>query len=149
VGIAELILHTGVASLERDEPPYEEFYSVPPATAEAVRIATLRGGRVVAVGTTVVRALESSVDDEGHAVASRGWTDLVVTPERGVRVVDGLLTGFHEPRASHWALLEAVAGRRPLERSYRAAIEAAYLWHEFGDLHLIIEDALLTPRAGR
>lgn len=138
VGIAELVLHTGVASLERDEAPYEEFYSVSSATAEAVRAAKVTGGRVVAVGTTVVRALESSVDDEGRVVASRGWTDLVITPERGARVIDGLLTGFHEPRASHWALLEAVAGRRSLERSYRAAIAAAYLWHEFGDLHLII-----------
>lgn len=138
VGIAELVLHTGVASPERDEPPYEEFYSVPPATAHAVRLAKRSGGRVIAVGTTVVRALESSVDDDGRAVASRGWTDLVITPERGVHVIDGLLTGFHEPRASHWAMLEAVAGRPALERSYRAALEGGYLWHEFGDLHLIL-----------
>jgi S-adenosylmethionine:tRNA ribosyltransferase-isomerase len=140
VGIAELVLHTGVASLEHDEPPYEEFYSVPAATAEAVRVTKATGGRVIAVGTTVVRALESAADEEGRVVASRGWTDLIITPERGVRVIDGLLTGFHEPRASHWAMLEAVAGRRALERSYRAALDEAYLWHEFGDLHLTLSD---------
>jgi S-adenosylmethionine:tRNA ribosyltransferase-isomerase len=78
------------------------------------------------------------VDDDGQVVASQGWTDLVITPERGVRVVDGVLTGFHEPRASHWAMLEAVAGRPALERSYRAALDEEYLWHEFGDLHLIL-----------
>jgi S-adenosylmethionine:tRNA ribosyltransferase-isomerase len=138
VGVAELILHTGVASLEHDEPPYEEFYRVPPATADAVQVAKLTGNRVIAVGTTVVRALESAVDDDGQVVASQGWTDLVITPERGVRVVDGVLTGFHEPRASHWAMLEAVAGRPALERSYRAALDEEYLWHEFGDLHLIL-----------
>ena len=70
--------------------------------------------------------------------ASRAWTDLVITPERGVRIVDGLLTGFHEPRASHLAMLEAIAGRTHLERAYAAALAARYLWHEFGDLHLIL-----------
>lgn len=138
VGIATLVLHTGVASLERDEPPYEEFSEVPAETAEAVRIARITGGRVIAVGTTVVRALESSVDAAGRVIASRGWTDLVITRERGVHVVDGLLTGLHEPRATHWAMLEAVADRRILERSYREALAAGYLWHEFGDLQLLV-----------
>jgi S-adenosylmethionine:tRNA ribosyltransferase-isomerase len=138
VGTATLVLHTGVASLERDEPPYEEFYHVPADTAEAVQIARVTGGRVIAVGTTVVRALESSVDSAGRIIASRGWTDLVITPQRGVRVVDGLLTGFHEPRASHWAMLEAIADPRALEQSYREALASGYLWHEFGDLQLLI-----------
>ena len=138
VGIAKLVLHTGVASLERDEPPYEEFYEVPAETAEAVQIARVTGGRVIAVGTTVVRALESSLDAAGRVIASRGWTDLIITPERGVRVVDGLLTGFHEPQASHLAMLEAIADRRVLEQSYREALAAGYLWHEFGDLQLLI-----------
>ena len=138
VGIATVVLHAGVASLERDEPPYEEFFDVPVATAEAVRVARRNGGRVIAVGTTVVRALESSVDPAGDVVASRGWTDLIVTPERGVHSIDGLLTGLHEPRASHWAMLEAVAGRAVLARSYRAALDAGYLWHEFGDLQLLL-----------
>lgn len=138
VGIAKLVLHTGVASLERDEPPYEEFYEVPADTAEAVQIAQVTGGRVIAVGTTVVRALESSVDAADRVIASRGWTDLVITPERGVRVVSGLLTGFHEPQASHLAMLEAIADPRALERSYREALATGYLWHEFGDVQLLI-----------
>jgi S-adenosylmethionine:tRNA ribosyltransferase-isomerase len=98
------------------------------------------GGRVVAVGTTVVRALESAAGEDGAVRPGAGWTDLVVTPERGVRVVDGLLTGWHEPRASHLWMLEAVAGRPALERSYAAALDAGYRWHEFGDLHLILPD---------
>jgi S-adenosylmethionine:tRNA ribosyltransferase-isomerase len=138
IGAARLTLHTGVASPEWDEPPTEEWYRVPPETAEAAGAARRGGGRIVAVGTTVVRALESAADEHGRPIASQGWTDLVITPRRGVRVVDGLLTGFHEPRASHLALLEAVAGRDHLERAYRAALRAGYLWHEFGDLHLIL-----------
>jgi S-adenosylmethionine:tRNA ribosyltransferase-isomerase len=138
VSVARLVLHTGVASLERDEPPYEEFYSVPAETAEAVQVTRVTGGRVIAVGTTVVRALESSVDAAGRVIASRGWTDLVITPARGLRVVAGLLTGFHEPRASHWAMLEAIADPQVLERSYREALAAGYLWHEFGDLQLLL-----------
>ncbi|HEX2171810.1 MAG TPA: S-adenosylmethionine:tRNA ribosyltransferase-isomerase [Dehalococcoidia bacterium] len=138
VGFARLTLHTGVASLERTERPYEEAYRVPPETVEAVEAARRAGGRVVAVGTTVVRALESAADERGRLHASQGWTDLVITPARGVRVVDSLLTGFHEPRATHLAMLEAIAGRPHLERTYRAAIAERYLWHEFGDLHLIL-----------
>jgi S-adenosylmethionine:tRNA ribosyltransferase-isomerase len=138
VQVARLTLHTGVASAERDEPPYEEAFAVPWATAQAVDDARREGRRVIATGTTVVRALESAVDDAGRVVPARGWTDLVVTPQRGVRVVDGLLTGFHEPRASHLAMLEAIAGRAHLRRAYRAALEGRYLWHEFGDLHLIL-----------
>jgi S-adenosylmethionine:tRNA ribosyltransferase-isomerase len=137
IGFATLTLHTGVASLEAHEPPYEEPYQVPLATAEAVNLTRARGGQVIAVGTTVVRALESAADDQGRVTAARGWTDLVITPARGVRVVDGLLTGFHEPKASHLAMLEAIAGRPHLELAYRAAIEGRYLWHEFGAHHLI------------
>ena len=138
VGIARLVLHTGVASLEAHEHPYDEWYEVPHRTAERVRDAKARGGRVIAVGTTVVRALETSVDANGDVVGSRGWTDLVITPERGVRVVDGLLTGLHEPRASHLAMLEAIAGRETLEKAYAVALDREYLWHEFGEVHLIV-----------
>jgi S-adenosylmethionine:tRNA ribosyltransferase-isomerase len=138
VGIARLVLHTGVASLESDEKPYEEWFEVPARTAARVREARFRGGRVIAVGTTVVRALESSLDANGDVVGSRGWTDLVITPERGVRAVDGLLTGLHEPRATHLAMLEAIAGRAVIEDAYAIALQNEYLWHEFGDLHLII-----------
>ena len=138
VGIAKLVLHTGVASLELHEAPFDEWYEVPLRTAERIREAKQRGGRVIAVGTTVVRALESSVDANGDLIASRGWTDLVITPERGVHVVDGLLTGLHEPRASHLQMLEAIAGRKTIEKAYAAALGREYLWHEFGDLHLMI-----------
>ncbi len=138
IAIASIVLHTGVSSPEKDEPPYEEWYEVPEETVHAVRAARAQGGRVIAVGTTVVRALESSAAENGELIPSRGWTALVITPERGVRFVDGLLTGFHEPKASHLAMLEAMAGRDHLRKAYAAALDAGYLWHEFGDLHLIL-----------
>jgi S-adenosylmethionine:tRNA ribosyltransferase-isomerase len=96
------------------------------------------GGRVIAVGTTAVRALETVAADDGTVVAGKGWTRLVVTPERGLHAVDGLITGWHEPEASHLQLLEAVAGAELLERSYDEALGAGYLWHEFGDSHLVL-----------
>jgi S-adenosylmethionine:tRNA ribosyltransferase-isomerase len=138
IGFATVTLHTGVASLESHERPYDEPFTVPPATAETVNGARSLGQRVVAVGTTVVRALESATDATGRVIATRGWTDLVITPERGIRVVDGLLTGFHEPEASHLDMLAAIAGRPHLGHAYRAAIDGRYLWHEFGDLHLML-----------
>jgi S-adenosylmethionine:tRNA ribosyltransferase-isomerase len=138
VQIAPLILHTGVSSLESHEPPYEEFYRVSMETAQAVNHAKANDRRVIAVGTTVVRALETVTSEDGVAHPGEGWTKLVVTPERGVRVIDGLLTGFHEPRASHLAMLEAIAGRSHLQLTYAAALQERYLWHEFGDLHLIL-----------
>jgi S-adenosylmethionine:tRNA ribosyltransferase-isomerase len=93
---------------------------------------------VIAIGTTVVRALESAAEADGVAREVDGWTDLVITPERGVRVVDGLLTGWHEPEASHLLMLEAIAGRPLLEASYEASLAEGYLWHEFGDVHLLL-----------
>jgi S-adenosylmethionine:tRNA ribosyltransferase-isomerase len=138
VQIAPLVLHTGVASLEAHEPPYEEAYRVPPETAEAVNAAHAAGRRVIAVGTTVVRALETVTDARGVVHPGEGWTDLVITPERRLRAVDALLTGLHEPRATHLAMLAALAGEAHLERAYAEAVRARYLWHEFGDLHLIL-----------
>lgn len=138
VRFATVTLHTGVASLEAGEPPHEEWYDVPAATAAKVEAARAAGRRVVAVGTTVVRALESALDRHGRVRAGRGWTDLMVTPERGVRVVDALITGLHEPGSSHLSLLEAVAGRDHLALAYRVALSGPYLWHEFGDVHLIL-----------
>jgi S-adenosylmethionine:tRNA ribosyltransferase-isomerase len=137
VGVTPIVLHTGVASLEADELPYPEHVTVPAITAERVNAARASGRRVIAVGTTVVRALESAVAD-GEVHAFSGWTDLLVTPERGVQAVDGLLTGWHEPEASHLLMLEAVAGRDLLRRSYEASLAAGYRWHEFGDVHLIL-----------
>jgi S-adenosylmethionine:tRNA ribosyltransferase-isomerase len=93
---------------------------------------------VIAVGTTVVRALETVASKDGTVVAGSGWTSLVVGPERPPRVVNGLITGWHEPEASHLQMLKAIAGPALLARSYRQALAHGYLWHEFGDLHLIL-----------
>ena len=149
VRVVPLILHTGVASLEDDEPPYEEFYRVPAETAAAINAGRRAGRRVVAVGTTVVRALETVTDRDGTTHPGEGWTDLFITPERGVRSVNAMLTGLHEPRSTHLSMLEALAGsgsvcplatpgRRHLEVAYSEALKRGYLWHEFGDLHLIL-----------
>ncbi len=138
VGVAPLLLHTGVASLEASEPPYAEYFRVSLPTAHRINDTRRSGGRVIAIGTTVVRALESVVDDHGHVHPSEGWTETVVSPEHPVRSIDGFLTGWHEPEASHLAMLEAIAGRPLLEASYAAALEEGYLWHEFGDVHLIL-----------
>jgi S-adenosylmethionine:tRNA ribosyltransferase-isomerase len=156
VQIAPLVLHTGVSSQESHEPPYEEYYRVPRHTAVQVNTARRAGSLVVAVGTTVVRALETVTDDTGTTHPGEGWTDLVITRDRTVRSVTGLITGLHEPRATHLALLERVAslaarndaadtaisasvcGRCHLERAYEEARRLGYLWHEFGDSHLII-----------
>jgi S-adenosylmethionine:tRNA ribosyltransferase-isomerase len=136
--MAPITLHTGVSSQEAGEPPYAERYEVPPATASLVNATHAGGRRVIAVGTTVVRALETTADEAGRSHPGRGWTELVVTPERGVRVVDGLVTGWHEPESSHLAMLEAIAGRALLDASYAAAVAEGYRWHEFGDSHLIL-----------
>jgi S-adenosylmethionine:tRNA-ribosyltransferase-isomerase (queuine synthetase) len=138
--IAPLTLHTGVSSLEGDEEPYPEPFDVPPATARLVNHVRADGGRVIAAGTTVVRALETAAlgRSDDQVAAAAGWTSHVVTPETGVRVVDGLLTGLHEPRSSHLRMLAAFAGTELLGRCYRAAIDAGYLWHEFGDVHLLL-----------
>jgi S-adenosylmethionine:tRNA ribosyltransferase-isomerase len=139
VGVTPVVLHTGVASLEADELPYPERVRVPAATARRVQATREAGGRVIAVGTTAVRALETAFDPEaGRPRPVDGWTDLVVSPDSGVRLVDGMLTGWHEPEASHLLMLEAIAGRPLLEASYRASLDEGYLWHEFGDVHLIL-----------
>jgi S-adenosylmethionine:tRNA ribosyltransferase-isomerase len=138
VQFAPLLLHTGVASQESHEPSYEEWYRVPEATADLVNAARAQGKRVIAVGTTAVRALETVSDGRGVVHPGEGWTKLVVTPARGVRAVDGLLTGLHEPRASHLMMLEAIAGREHLRLTYAEALRERYFWHEFGDLHLIL-----------
>ena len=138
--IAPVTLHTGVSSLEGHEDPYPEPYDVPPATARLVNLTRQHGGRVIAAGTTVVRALETAALRTAGAgvTASAGWTEHVVTPENRPRVVDGLLTGLHEPRSSHLRMLAAFAGPELLRACYAAAIERGYLWHEFGDLHLLL-----------
>lgn len=138
VAFAPVLLHTGVASPEAHERPYPERFAVPATSARLVNAARAEGRRVIAIGTTAVRAVESAVDERGQVRPARGWTDLIVTPSRGVQVVDGLLTGFHEPRASHLDMLAAVAGPDLLDRTYAEAVNADYLWHEFGDVNLLL-----------
>jgi S-adenosylmethionine:tRNA ribosyltransferase-isomerase len=138
VVIAPLTLHTGVSSLETGEAPYPERFRVPAETARAVNDARAGGGRIVAVGTTVVRALESVASYDGSVHQGEGWTDLVITPERGVRAVDAILTGLHAPDASHLSMLEAFASGDHLSKAYGNALDEHYLWHEFGDMHLIL-----------
>jgi S-adenosylmethionine:tRNA ribosyltransferase-isomerase len=136
--IAPITLHTGVSSPEAHEPPFPEQFVVPEPTARLVGGVRVRGGRVIAVGTTVVRALETVAGDDGTVRAGGGWTGLVIDLGRGLKVVDGLITGWHEPHASHLQMLEAIAGSALLSASYDAAVEHGYLWHEFGDSHLIL-----------
>ncbi|MFJ5306365.1 S-adenosylmethionine:tRNA ribosyltransferase-isomerase [Streptomyces sp. NPDC088350] len=140
VQFAPVTLHTGVASAEVHEPPYPERFVVSEVSARLINAARAGDGRVIAVGTTAVRAVESAAGTDGVVRARAGWTDLVVTPERGVRVVDGLLTGLHEPEASHLLMLEAVAGRAAVHRGYEEALRGLYLWHEFGDVHLVLPE---------
>jgi S-adenosylmethionine:tRNA ribosyltransferase-isomerase len=168
VQFAPLLLHAGVASLEDHEPPYEEYYRVPRSTADRVNAARRDGRRIVAVGTTAVRALETVTDAAGVSHPGEGWTSLIVCADRPLRSVDSLITGLHEPRATHLAVLERVvdaalrrrersagvvrepfvpgwrrpAGSRHLERAYAEAAAKGYLWHEFGDSHLILAGPL-------
>jgi S-adenosylmethionine:tRNA ribosyltransferase-isomerase len=140
VAIAPVLLHCGVSSPEAGEPPQAERFGVPERTARLVAWTREQGGRVIAVGTTATRAIETAADADGAVHASEGWTDVVVGPDRPVRVVDGLITGWHAPEASHLLLLEAVAGPALVSQAYEAALEAGYLWHEFGDSCLLLPE---------
>jgi S-adenosylmethionine:tRNA ribosyltransferase-isomerase len=138
VAVAPIVLHTGVSSQEPGEPPQPERFRVPAATARLVNSTRRAGGRVVAVGTTVTRALESVADPDGSVHAGHGWTHLVLGPSRPARAVTGLVTGWHAPGASHLALLAAVAGDALVERAYAEAVRHGYRWHEFGDSCLLL-----------
>ena len=138
IRIAPLILHTGVSNVDTHEPPYKEFYRVNAETAEIVNNARAAGHRIIAVGTTAIRALETVTNGYGESHAGEGWTCLVITPQRGLRAVSALLTGMHEPEASHLAILESLAGLSHIKIAYDEALRNGYLWHEFGDLHLIV-----------
>jgi S-adenosylmethionine:tRNA ribosyltransferase-isomerase len=143
VQVASIVLHTGVSSLEvevddvEDHPLYPEPFTVPITTARAVNAARRAGRRVIAVGTTVVRALETAWDGEKVRPAT-GFTRVYVHPQRGVYAVDGLLTGLHDPVTSHLAMLYAIAGESLVRSAYAEAVRCRYLWHEFGDSHLIL-----------
>ena len=153
VRIAPIVLHTGVSSLEvdsdelEDQAMYAEPFTVPVDTARAVNETRANGGRVIAVGTTVVRALESAWDG-GRVRPAQGFTRLYIHPGRGVRAVDGLLTGFHDPMASHLAMLYSIAGEEVVKAAYKEAVTAGYLWHEFGDSNLILPGPSGIKNAG-
>ena len=143
IGLTSLILHTGLSSTRDDDidalhPNYDEEYHIPAETAETINRTRASGGRIIAVGTTVVRALETVATDDGTVSETHGWTRLHVGPQHKLRAVDGLLTGFHEPSASHLDLLQAFIDPDLLYKAYQEAIERKYLWHEFGDMNLII-----------
>ncbi|HET7476767.1 MAG TPA: S-adenosylmethionine:tRNA ribosyltransferase-isomerase [Dermatophilaceae bacterium] len=138
VRFAPVLLHTGVSSQEAGEAPQPERYAVSKSAADLVNATRRAGGRVVAVGTTATRAVESATGDDGVVRASRGWTDLLISSERPVRVVGGLVTGWHDPQASHLLLVESVAGPALTQAAYDAALAHGYLWHEFGDSALLL-----------
>lgn len=138
IAIAPIVLHTGVSSPDRDEPPYPEQYRVPEETAARIRRTHTLGGRIIAVGTTVVRALESAATGPGRIDAASGWTERIMSGATPLRIVDGMITGLHEPKSTHLAMLEALAGAEHVDAAYQAAIDGRYLWHEFGDSHLIL-----------
>jgi S-adenosylmethionine:tRNA ribosyltransferase-isomerase len=146
VVIAPITLHAGVASLEAGEPPLPERFAVPEPTAQLVNLTRAVGRRVVAVGTTCTRALESAADAGGTVRARHGWTDLVLGAGHPARIVSGLVTGWHDPEASHLALLEAVAGPQLVGAAYLEAERAGYLWHEFGDSCLLLPPLSGCPR---
>jgi S-adenosylmethionine:tRNA ribosyltransferase-isomerase len=138
ISVLPILLHTGVSSTDAGEAPQTEWFDVPAGTASVVNAARAAGGRVVAVGTTATRALESAAETDGTVHAAAGWTDLVISAQRPVRVVNGLVTGWHNPEASHLLLVESVAGPGLTQLAYDAAVAERYLWHEFGDSCLLL-----------
>ncbi|TWP34568.1 S-adenosylmethionine:tRNA ribosyltransferase-isomerase [Leekyejoonella antrihumi] len=148
VSIAPVTLHTGVSSQEAGEAPQTEWFEVPSWSAALLNATRAAGGRVIAVGTTVTRALESAVGADGSVHEARGWTDRVVSPQDPARVVDGLITGWHDPQASHLLLVESVAGSELTQAAYDAAVAQGYLWHEFGDSALLLRGASQSTLSG-
>jgi S-adenosylmethionine:tRNA ribosyltransferase-isomerase len=143
IRIAYVLLHTGLSSYMDDEldarhPVAEEEYFISAEAAERINRTRQQGGRVIAVGTTVVRALESAADAQGRLEPRQGYTRLRITAQHSLKTVDGLLTGLHEPEASHLDLLTAFLPAESIRHAYEEAVQLRYLWHEFGDLNLIL-----------
>ncbi len=140
---AYIVLHTGLSSyldeeLDAQHPASEEEYFVSERAADKINEAHARGGRVIAVGTTVVRTLESAADEQKRVQAGHGYTRLHITANHTLKAVDGLLTGLHEPEASHLDLLTSFLPAEKIKEAYQEAVRQKYLWHEFGDLNLIL-----------
>lgn len=138
ITFAPIVLHTGVSSLEENETPYPEYMEIDPVSSTLINAAKSQGRRIIAVGTTCIRAIETVANHEGSVITFRGNTELFIDENYNMKIIDGLLTGFHEPRASHLNMLQAVAGFDHIDRAYKEAIQAGYFWHQFGDLHLIL-----------
>jgi S-adenosylmethionine:tRNA ribosyltransferase-isomerase len=139
VVFAPILLHTGISSLEENESPYPEYMEIDPVSASIINMAKNQGERIIAVGTTAIRAIETAVNGDGNLVPYQGKTELFINENYTMKIADGLITGFHEPKASHLHILKAVAGFDHIENAYQTAIKADYYWHQFGDLHLILE----------
>ncbi|QDP96825.1 S-adenosylmethionine:tRNA ribosyltransferase-isomerase [Microlunatus elymi] len=144
IRFAPITLHTGVSSQEAGEAPQPEWYDVPATTSDQINHTRETGGRVIAVGTTATRAVESAVGPDGTVRSFRGWTDRVISPDAPARVVTGLITGWHDPHASHLLLVESIAGPELTQAAYDAAVEQHYLWHEFGDSALLLPEMAST-----
>jgi S-adenosylmethionine:tRNA ribosyltransferase-isomerase len=145
VSIVPLTLHVGLGSFQpiRAEEVEEhrlepEFYHIPPASAEAINAARARGKRVCAVGTTVLRALETAVDEGGVIHPREGMTDLYLYPGYRFKAIDALITNFHLPRSTLLLLVFAFAGRDLIMRAYQAAIREGYGFYSYGDGMLIM-----------
>jgi S-adenosylmethionine:tRNA ribosyltransferase-isomerase len=139
VALAPVVLHTGVSSLEENETPYPEYMEIDPVTAALINMAKSQGRRIIAVGTTAIRAIETAANNAGIVLPYRGNTELFIDESYTMKVIDGLLTGFHEPRASHLNMLQSVGSFEHIDSAYQEAIKAGYYWHQFGDLHLILQ----------
>lgn len=142
VNIAYIQLHAGLSYYGNDRWPHPnkhlEEFCVPVKTAELINKTRKNNGRVIAVGTTVVRALETAVNTDGNVEPQEGITSLYIQKGYPLKAVDGLITGFHEPEASHLDLLSAFIDKGLLMKAYKKALADGYLWHEFGDMNLIL-----------
>jgi S-adenosylmethionine:tRNA ribosyltransferase-isomerase len=145
IKMAYISLHTGLSSyidpdLDQRRIASEEEYFISSKAAEQINKTHEIGGRVIAVGTTVVRALETAAlySNKGNVKALHSYTRLHIDANHRLKVVDGLLTGLHEPEASHLDLLTAFLPAERIHQAYEEAIQRKYLWHEFGDMNLIL-----------
>lgn len=142
VSVVFLQLHAGLSYYGNDQWPepshHPESYNIPKETAAVINDAKRNGNRIIAVGTTVVRTLETVANQDGFVQAGEGITTLYIKEGYTLKCVDGLITGMHEPEASHLDLLSTLIEKNKLMAAYKEAIQKEYLWHEFGDMNLII-----------